>query len=172
MTSYNKKNRKTATISLPKSTGKKRKTVKQAKTSAKSHQSSKKVVRKKRSSVAVAGIRTGVKSKAKTRYKKTKTAPKSTELTRYRVKPAEKMILVVLGVLMVSLICIYVATRIQTRTTRFAIAELKQQQVEQMRVKEKLTKKIAVYKRPELIMKRAAERGMIKAKSKQIEWVK
>jgi|GEM_PF-5174826 len=179
MRKQNTKNKKnTATISLPKPARKKSaalkakpktkvKTKTTAKSKAKSSTKNAKVSRKRNSSVAVSTTKAVRKpARAITRQKS-----KKVETVQYHVKPAEKLIFVVALILLIGFACVYVATRVQTRTIRFDIAELKETQIKEMKTREQLTEKIATYKRPELIMKRAESRGMEKAKNNQIEWV-
>lgn len=176
MTKQNVKTRKnTATISLPKPARKKSTSVKakpapkkQKKQTASKSKSNSKVIKKRNTSVAAAKSKVTTAPARKIAAKK----EKSRETAHYQIKPVEKIVFIVSLILIIAFSCIYVATRVQTRTTRFEIADLKKKQIEQMKVKEELTKKISVYKRPEFIMKRATGQGMVKAKSGQIEWVK
>ncbi|RJO68655.1 MAG: hypothetical protein C4523_07150 [Myxococcales bacterium] len=88
--------------------------------------------------------------------------------TSWRVEPLERALFVVVLALFLAVASLFAWTKIETRSAKFGITELKQEQLALEKEREKLLQQIAAYKRPELIMKRAGQNGMQLPESHQV----
>lgn len=88
--------------------------------------------------------------------------------TQFHIQPFERLVFVITLVLIVAFAAVFVSTSVRTRSARFEITEMKKEQLFLMKQHESLMKQISTYKRPELIEKRARQRGMVHPASDQI----
>ncbi len=75
-------------------------------------------------------------------------------------KTWERLVFFITLVLIILSASTFVYLRVQTRATRFEMTEMKHEELQLMKDREKLLERIGAYKQPDLIIKRAKQRGM------------
>ena len=152
----NKKNQ--ATINLPKRRITKPKKKTKSRKAAKA-KTAKTKTKSKKNNAAMAMTKSG---KAKPAQK-----IKTQVQTSTSISSTDRTIFVFLLALIIVTSAIYVGTTVRTRNAKFAITELQKDQLKLMKEREQLMKQITSNKTPEMIQRRAKQRGMVDTTNKQ-----